>query len=207
MRKKKSDKNIPLVVCDEGGLFLYLSSTNRTGYRKSAEQGVLWAMHPDMDLPAPTGKEAPLRIIEDRETYYYAELSVADSLRSPEAGEAIAASVRPAPPPSSDAPAETSGPAEIDLQILRKLAGLITQRKKDPDAASYTARLFQSGLDTIRKKTGEEAVELILAREKDEVISEAADLLYHLMVLLEAEDLGLGPVLAELDRRSRPDRS
>ena len=203
MRKKKSEKDLPLVVCDEGGLFLYLSHTTDKGYKKSIEQGVLWARHPDTEFPAPTGKEAPLKIIEDRETYYYAELDVADSLRSSEAGERVFPS--PVPQSAPEDPEKDSGQSGMDLQILRKLADLITQRGKDLPAGSYTARLFQSGLDTIRKKTGEEAVELILARKKDDVVSESADLLYHLMVLLEAEGIGLGPVLAELDRRSRPD--
>ncbi|MFW5643852.1 MAG: phosphoribosyl-ATP diphosphatase, partial [Alkalispirochaeta sp.] len=66
---------------------------------------------------------------------------------------------------------------------------------------SYTTHLFTKGPDKIRKKTGEEAVELILARSNEELLSEAADLIYHLMVLLEAEGLSITDVISVLHRR------
>ena len=66
---------------------------------------------------------------------------------------------------------------------------------------SYTTHLFASGAAKIRKKAGEEAVELLLAAERDEVIHETADLLYHLLVLLEQEQVGIAEIAAELSRR------
>jgi len=66
---------------------------------------------------------------------------------------------------------------------------------------SYTTHLFTKGPDKIRKKTGEEAVELILARTEDELLSEAADLIYHLMVLLETENLSIADVISVLHSR------
>ena len=66
---------------------------------------------------------------------------------------------------------------------------------------SYTTHLFEKGLDKIRKKVGEEAVELLLARDEKDVIYESADLLYHVLVLLEASDLKWAEVAGELKRR------
>ncbi|TVQ38312.1 MAG: phosphoribosyl-ATP diphosphatase [Spirochaetaceae bacterium] len=66
---------------------------------------------------------------------------------------------------------------------------------------SYTTHLFREGLDKIRKKTGEEAIELILARGDQEIISESADLLYHLTVLLQAAGLSIDAVLDRLRDR------
>lgn len=62
--------------------------------------------------------------------------------------------------------------------------------------------LFKEGAEKIRKKLGEEAIELILARDKDDIIFEAADLIYHLLVLLESADIPLEEVFAELAGRA-----
>ncbi len=66
---------------------------------------------------------------------------------------------------------------------------------------SYTTHLFSSGNEKIRKKTGEEAIELILASTRDELVFEAADLLFHLLVLLEDEGIGLEEIIGELQKR------
>ena len=68
---------------------------------------------------------------------------------------------------------------------------------------SYTTHLFSTGRDKIRKKIGEEAVEVILAATNEELRSEAADLIYHLMVLLEAEGMRFESVVDELALRHR----
>jgi phosphoribosyl-ATP pyrophosphohydrolase len=85
--------------------------------------------------------------------------------------------------------------------FLDHLTALIKDRRNKMPEGSYTTHLFSKGIEKIRKKTGEEAVELILARDKKEIVGEAADLVYHMMVLLEAEGLGLSEVIAELKRR------
>jgi phosphoribosyl-ATP pyrophosphohydrolase len=81
------------------------------------------------------------------------------------------------------------------------LIQVIKERKANRPEGSYTTHLFNSGIEKIRKKTGEEAIELILARRREDIAYEAADLIYHLLVLLEAEDIDLGEVLEELSRR------
>ena len=76
------------------------------------------------------------------------------------------------------------------------------KRKRELPDGSYTTHLFQSGADKIRKKTGEEAIELILASSRGEIIYESADLIYHMLVLLLSEDISIDEVLAELGKRA-----
>lgn len=88
--------------------------------------------------------------------------------------------------------------------ILDRLAATIAARQgADPDT-SWTARLLAAGPDKCAEKFGEEAIEAIIAAAKDDrdnLRFEAADVLYHLLVLLTARGISLTEVLAELDRR------
>ncbi|MCD6343965.1 MAG: phosphoribosyl-ATP diphosphatase [Spirochaetaceae bacterium] len=84
---------------------------------------------------------------------------------------------------------------------MEQLSTLIAQRHNTMPEGSYTTHLFEQGLDKILKKTGEEAVELLLARNDKDVIYESADLVYHLLVLLEASGLSWSEVTRELSRR------
>ena len=197
-KKKENDERLlPLVVCDERGYFLFLSSTNKKGFSKSLEQGSLWTVHPDTDRLLPDDRQNSLIKIEDREGYYYSEISFAEErakqAEAPREGEKTAE--------AEELPKECS--LKADPKILSTLADIISRRRKELPEGSYTTHLFKSGLDKIRKKTGEEAVELILARERGEVVYEAADLVYHLFVLLEAEGIGFDPVLRELEKRTK----
>jgi phosphoribosyl-ATP pyrophosphohydrolase len=88
--------------------------------------------------------------------------------------------------------------------ILDTLYEVIRERKANPVEGSYTVSLLRRGLDTILKKTGEEAVELVIAGKggkRDEIVYEAADLLYHLLVLLGFYDIEPDEVYGELKRR------
>ncbi len=89
------------------------------------------------------------------------------------------------------------------VDTLTALRDVIERRKRELPEGSYTSYLFKAGADKIRKKTGEEAVELLLARERTDVVAESADLIYHLLVLLAELGIGLDEVLAELEKRSK----
>ena len=87
---------------------------------------------------------------------------------------------------------------------LELLAREIEARAFSSPDSSYTAKLLSKGVDKCAKKLGEEAVELVIAaveKNKTEVTKEAADVLYHLLVMLAARDVTLQDVLTELDRR------
>ena len=91
-----------------------------------------------------------------------------------------------------------------DLQALADLADAISQRRGESPEHSYTAKLLSQGVEKCAKKFGEEAVELALAsmkQDKAHISAEAADVLYHLVVLLAASDVPLSSVMDELERR------
>ena len=88
--------------------------------------------------------------------------------------------------------------------VIDRLFETVTSRKGGDAAESYTAELFARGTDKIAQKLGEEAVETVIAavtKDRDGMIGESADLIYHLLVLWA--DAGIRPedVLAELERR------
>jgi len=88
---------------------------------------------------------------------------------------------------------------------LEALDARIAVRAEAAPDVSYTAKLLQSGVERCAKKFGEEAAEIIIAaaiRDKAGTTAEAADVLYHLLVLLKAADVPLGEVMAELERRT-----
>jgi len=100
------------------------------------------------------------------------------------------------------------GPQE-DLSAsdtLRLLYQVIEQRKRERPAGSYTTYLFNEGLDKILKKVGEESAESIIAAKNDEperLVSEVADLTFHLLVMLVEKGITLEQINAELMSRSK----
>ncbi|AAL63178.1 phosphoribosyl-ATP diphosphatase [Pyrobaculum aerophilum] len=94
----------------------------------------------------------------------------------------------------------------MSCQIFEKLEAVIRQRIAEGNPQSYTYRLYSSGVSTIARKVGEEAVEVAvaaLAEGRERVVEESADLLYHLLVLLNSLGLSLGDVCKELERRMK----
>jgi phosphoribosyl-ATP pyrophosphohydrolase len=88
---------------------------------------------------------------------------------------------------------------------LAELAAIVATRGRSGDPNSYTAKLVAAGVERTAKKYGEEAVEAALAAvasDKAALTAEAADVLYHLLVLLEVREVPLGEVMAELQRRT-----
>jgi phosphoribosyl-ATP pyrophosphohydrolase len=91
-----------------------------------------------------------------------------------------------------------------DIAFLEDLETIVKDRLQNPTEESYTARLAAAGSKRIAQKVGEEGVELALAAasgDADEVIDEAADLLYHVVVLLATQGLGLKDVCDRLQTR------
>lgn len=90
--------------------------------------------------------------------------------------------------------------------ILGELSEVIRRRKAELPEGSYTTYLFQKGLDKILKKVGEEAAEVIIGaknRDREEVIYEVSDLIYHLLVLLAEQEISLGEIAGELASRRK----
>jgi len=90
--------------------------------------------------------------------------------------------------------------------VLRELYSVIEQRKEKRPDGSYTTYLFNSGLDKILKKVGEEATETIVAAKNSDsqrLVSETGDLLYHLLVLLVERGVTLDEITRELKERRK----
>nr|WP_137677769.1 phosphoribosyl-ATP diphosphatase [Parerythrobacter lutipelagi] len=90
------------------------------------------------------------------------------------------------------------------MDTLTRLEGTIASRKAADPGSSYVAQLHHRGVPVMARKLGEEAVEAAVAAlsgDREEMVGEAADVLFHLMVLLSGKDIALSEVLAELDRR------
>ena len=90
------------------------------------------------------------------------------------------------------------------MSALQRLSDTVAARRSaDPDD-SWTARLLAAGPEKCAEKFGEEAIEAVIEAvkgDRDRLIGEAADVLYHLLVMLAARDLSLADVEAELSRR------
>lgn len=100
-------------------------------------------------------------------------------------------------------------PALTDFSFLYQLEYLISIRKKyspkNSDKVSYTSKLYTKGTERIAQKVGEEGLETALAavsRNKNALINEASDLIYHLLVLLQNESLSLSNIINELKYRN-----
>ena len=92
---------------------------------------------------------------------------------------------------------------EVD-DVLQRLAALISARRTEPAEQSYTKQLLDAGVERCARKLAEESTETIIAAlgtDKSALTREAADLLYHLLVLLESRHVSLDDVLRELRTR------
>lgn len=90
------------------------------------------------------------------------------------------------------------------MNTLSRLERTVAERRTADPSQSYVASLHAKGLPQIARKLGEEGVEAAVATlsgSHDELVGEAADILFHLVVALQARDIPLAAVLAELDRR------
>jgi phosphoribosyl-ATP pyrophosphohydrolase/phosphoribosyl-AMP cyclohydrolase len=92
------------------------------------------------------------------------------------------------------------------IEFIPYLAGIIKDRKKNPSEGSYTSSLFKQGINKIAQKVGEEAVELVIEGKDDNkelFLNEAADLLFHYLVLLEAKGIEISEVISVLRSRHK----
>jgi len=90
--------------------------------------------------------------------------------------------------------------------VLQELYAVVEERKEKRPEGSYTTYLFNSGLDKILKKVGEEATETIVAAKNEDsgrLVSETSDLMYHLLVMLVERGVSLDEVLKELKGRRK----
>lgn len=93
-----------------------------------------------------------------------------------------------------------------NYKFLKYLDDLIKSRKKELPENSYTTKLFKQGENRIIQKVGEEAIETVIAaknNDREELINESADLLFHLLVMLNQKEIPFNDVISELEKRHR----
>lgn len=181
----------PVVVRDSEGRVTDVTQTNEKGYKKSIEQHALWIVHVETGRLLPHDAEARLDRIEDCGRWYEAVVEPAET-----GGPSITRTAGATD--SRDSSTGRDAPAE---DVLPALYELIASRRRALPEGSYTTYLFQEGIDKIKKKTGEEAIELLLAESNGERIHEAADLFYHVLVLLAETGISFEELLTELRSR------
>ena len=114
------------------------------------------------------------------------------------------AAAPPRSPPKTDLTGAHAHRMPSLMDTLTRLAATIAARRDADPATSWVAKLNQRGVRVIARKLGEEAVETIVAAlsgSREELVGEAADVLFHLLVLLDAKGVPLEEVMAELERR------
>jgi phosphoribosyl-AMP cyclohydrolase / phosphoribosyl-ATP pyrophosphohydrolase len=92
------------------------------------------------------------------------------------------------------------------LSFFNELESIIEERRSNPASGSYASKLFGKGINKIVQKVGEEAVETVIAAKDDDIVAfknEAADLLFHYLVLLRAKDVSLNDILNILKSRRK----
>jgi phosphoribosyl-ATP pyrophosphohydrolase/phosphoribosyl-AMP cyclohydrolase len=131
-----------------------------------------------------------------------------DQIRTDCDRDALLVTARPLGPVCHEGTATCFGDEPITkgerFAFLSTLEGVIEQRIADSPTGSYTARLFAEGPKRIAQKVGEEGIEVALAaavEPDDKVVSESADLIFHLLVLLRSRGLSFQTVVAELQSR------
>lgn len=183
---------LPVVIQNSVGEVVGVEKMGAKAYKKSLEGGCLWINHPTTGrvLPADVdGRERKLVELKKYDFGYVAVISEGDSGEPREGG---------------DSWSESAGEEGADRMdgILHQLYRVVSDRRNKMPEGSYTSHLFRSGLNHIRKKLGEEAIELILADGEEEVVLESADLLYHFVVLLVGLNVPLATVLENLEKRA-----
>lgn len=97
---------------------------------------------------------------------------------------------------------------KADINFLPYLQDFIEKRKQEMPEGSYTASLFKDGLNRMAQMVGEEAVDTVIKATNgtdEQFVNEAADLIYHLMVLLSGKNMRIEDIVTELHKRHKPD--
>jgi len=168
-------------------------------------------------------KEALRLTIEKRETYFWSRSRQQLWHKGETSGhsqkvtklsldcdnDAVLVEVEPLGPACHTGSYSCFGVEPVLEGILQELYSVIEERKEQRPEGSYTTYLFNSGLDKILKKVGEEATETVIAAKNDDgrLPSESADLLYHLIVLLVERGVTLDEIARELKQRRSTTKS
>ena len=195
-----SERLSPVIIFDESGALRDAGIMNKKAYAKSLENDSIWLYHAETGRVLPYG-DAGFTSLKTVGSRYEAIVKAADlpaEMRAPDTPDAAG----PTPAKSAPSTLDSADPTRVG-SVITDLARIVEDRSKTMPEGSYTTHLFTQGPDKIRKKTGEEAVELILARDEAEIVYEAADLVYHMLVLFAALGIPITRLFDELASRAK----
>ena len=182
---------VPAIVRDSrSGDVLTLASMNRESLRLTVESGEIWFW-----------SRSRQELWHKGATSGNTQRVVAMALDCD--GDAILVDVEPRGPACHTGARSCFGAERFSLSALEDV---LRQRKRDMPEGSYSAKLFRGGRTKLLKKIGEESAEVIIAATsegRERVVSESADLVFHLLALLVREGIALDEVVAELGSRAR----
>jgi len=214
MKLVEQDPIWPLLVRIEGRSHR-AALMNTKAYRKSIESNSPWIVHPETKRVLPWPGEPRILMLSrsygfyelslpgDADIYPYGEDKKPGSISFNGAGSASPHLGSDAAFPERNREGAVIAHNARQNSSLNWLTELIAERRRIMPEGSYTTHLFSGGSEKIRKKVGEEAIEVLLARPPARLVSEISDLVYHLCVLLEISDLGWQQVEEELKRRHK----
>jgi len=213
MNELERDPAWPLLVRIEGRKQT-AALMNSKAYQKSLETNHPWILHPETKRVLPWPGEPAIITLNRSHGFYELNLPADADTRpygksKPKDIECSGAE-SDNPDSNPDAPIPERGRESPMIahggrqsSSLSWLAEIIAERRKSMPEGSYTSHLFSKGPEKIRKKVGEEAIEVLLAREPTHLASEISDLIYHLCILLEASGLSWRQVEEELENRHK----
>ena|ERR1035437_5711489 len=191
--KKNADGLVPAIVQDaDSSVVLMLAYMNEESYKKTLQEGKV-TFYSRSRKSLWTKGETSGNFLE--------LLSMTEDCD----GDTILVKARPKGPTchtGSDTCFNETNQPKIDF--LYYLENVIQNRKKNPVEGSYTNKLFAKGINKIAQKVGEEAVEIVIEAKDDNAelfLGEAADLMYHYLVLLTAKGFALDDVIKVLEGR------
>lgn len=191
---KYQDGLLPVIVQDpQTGKVLMLGFMNEEAFQKTKAEGRVVFYSRSKQRLWMKGEESG--------NFLFVEEVLADCDK-----DTLLIKARPAGPVCHTGADTCFGEQNREENFLLKLGSVIAERQALPSENSYTSGLFASGLNRVAQKLGEEAVELVIAakdNDRDAFLGEAADLLFHYLVLLRAKNISLGEVEDILRQRHR----
>lgn len=191
---KYQDGLVPVIVQDQQtGKVLMLGFMNDDAYQKTMAEGRVVFYSRSKQRLWMKGEESG--------NFLFVEEIIADC-----DSDTLLIKARPAGPVCHTGADTCFGEENTGGNFLMKLESVIAERQALPSENSYTAGLFASGLNRVAQKLGEEAVELVIAakdNDRDAFLGEAADLMFHYLVLLRAKGVSFSEVEEVLRKRHR----
>lgn len=185
----KNDGLVPAILQDvRTGQVLMLGYMNEEAYQRTREEKVAWFYSRSKGRLWMKGEES-------------GNIQRVKEIRLDCDQDTLLVLVDPAGPTCHLGTQSCFGDRTFNLEMLEQT---VAKKVRNPQPGSYTNYLVSEGLDKILKKVGEEAAEIIIAaknQDREELIAETSDFLYHLLVLLNQQDVSLADVKAQLAER------